>query len=102
VSFAAEFMVFVSMFQTWGLWLLLPILSVVITAGYYLWALQKTMFGPLTDRIDTAHVHDVSWYEGVPVGTLLALIAVFGVFPLAIFQYIEPAVRIIHALLGGG
>jgi NADH-quinone oxidoreductase subunit M len=102
VSFAAEFMVFVSMFQTWGLWLLLPILSVVITAGYYLWALQKTMFGPLTDKIDTAHVHDVSWYEGVPVGTLLALIAVFGVFPLAIFQYIEPAVRIIHALLGGG
>ncbi len=106
VSFAAEFMVFASMFETWGLWLLLPILSVAITAGYYLWALQKTMFGPLTEKIDTSHVHDVDWYEGVPVGALIALIALFGVFPYLIFQYIGPAVDFILPLLprvfGGG
>jgi proton-translocating NADH-quinone oxidoreductase chain M len=102
VSFAAEFMVFASMFQIWSMWLFLPILSVAITAGYYLWALQKSMFGPLTDKIDTTHVHDVSWYEGVPVGALIALIAIFGVFPLAVFQYIGPAVKVVTALLGGG
>jgi NADH:ubiquinone oxidoreductase subunit 4 (subunit M) len=102
VSFAAEFMVFASMFQIWSMWLFLPILSVAITAGYYLWALQRSMFGPLTDRIDTTHVHDVSWFEGVPVGVLIALIAIFGVFPLAVFQYIGPAVKVVTALLGGG
>ena len=102
VSFAAEFMVFASMFQIWSMWLFLPILSVAITAGYYLWALQQSMFGPLTDRIDTDQVHDVSWYEGVPVGALIALIAIFGVFPLAVFQYIGPAVKVITALLPGG
>jgi NADH-quinone oxidoreductase subunit M len=105
VSFAAEFMVFASMFQIWSMWLFLPIISVAITAGYYLWALQRSMFGPLTDRIDTTHVHDVSWYEGVPVGTLIALIAIFGVFPMVVFQYIGPAVKVITALLpslGGG
>jgi len=102
VSFAAEFMVFASMFQIWSLWLFLPIVSVAITAGYYLWALQKSMFGPLTDRIDTTHVHDVSWYEGVPVGALIALIAIFGVFPMVVFQYIGPAVKVITALLPGG
>ena len=102
VSFAAEFMIFASMFQIWSLWLFLPIVSVAITAGYYLWALQKSMFGPLTDRIDTTRVHDVSWYEGVPVGALIALIAIFGVFPMVVFQYIGPAVKVITALLGGG
>jgi proton-translocating NADH-quinone oxidoreductase chain M len=102
VSFAAEFMIFASMFETWGLWLLLPILSVAITAGYYLWALQKTMFGPLTEKIDTSHLHDVDWFEGVPVGALIALIALFGVLPYLIFQYIGPAVDIILPLLGGG
>jgi proton-translocating NADH-quinone oxidoreductase chain M len=102
VSFAAEFMVLASMFQIWSMWLFLPILSVAITAGYYLWALQRSMFGPLTDRIDTTNVHDVSWYEGVPVGVLIALIAIFGVFPLAVFQYIGPAVKVVTALLGGG
>ncbi len=102
VSFAAEFMVFASMFNTWSLWLFLPILSVAITASYYLWALQKSMFGPLTDRIDTAHLRDVDWYEGVPVGSLIALIALFGVFPFLIFQCINPAVDIVTRILGGG
>lgn len=102
VSFAAEFMVFAAMFNTWTMWLFLPILSVAITAGYYLWALQKSMFGPLTEKIDTSHVHDVDWYEGVPVGSLIALIGIFGVFPYLIFQYINPAVDIVTRILGGG
>jgi len=102
VSFAAEFMVFVSMFNTWSLWLFLPIISVAITAAYYLWALQRSMFGPLTNKIDTSHIRDVDWYEGVPVGTLIALIAIFGVFPYLIFQFITPAVEIVTKILGGG
>ncbi|MGQ9587009.1 MAG: complex I subunit 4 family protein [Thermoplasmata archaeon] len=104
VSFAAEFMVFASMFQKWALWLFLPIMSVAITAGYYLWALQKSMFGPLTDRIDTSRVHDVDWYEGVPVSILIALIALFGVFPYVMFTMIGPGVKTvvdIIALAGG-
>jgi len=102
VSFAAEFMVLASMYQTWALWLFLPIISVAITAGYYLWALQRSMFGPMTQKIDTAHVHDISWFEGAPVGILIALIALFGVFPMLIFQYIDPAAKIVLGLLGGG
>jgi NADH-quinone oxidoreductase subunit M len=99
VSFAAEFMVFLSMFDRWALWLFLPIMSVAITAGYYLWALQKSMFGPLTTKIDTSHLKDVEWYEGVPVGSLIALIAVFGVFPYVVFQFITPAADIVARLL---
>jgi NADH-quinone oxidoreductase subunit M len=102
VSFAAEFMVLVSMYQVWALWLFLPIISVAITAGYYLWALQRSMFGPMTQKIDTAHLHDISWFEGAPVGILIALIALFGVFPMLIFQYIDPAAKIVLGLLGGG
>ena len=102
VSFAAEFMVFLSMYKIWTLWLFLPIISVAITAGYYLWALQRSMFGPLTNKIDTSHLRDVDWFEGVPVGTLIALIAIFGVFPSLVFQYITPSVEWISRLLGGG
>lgn len=99
VSFAAEFMVFAAMFQKWSLWLFLPIAAVAVTAAYYLWALQRSMFGPLTDRIDTSHLRDVDWYEGVPVALLILLIALFGVFPKLLFSVIDPAVRV---LLGGG
>jgi NADH:ubiquinone oxidoreductase subunit 4 (subunit M) len=92
----------VSMYEVWGLWLLVPIISVAITAGYYLWALQRSMFGPMTDKIDTSQVHDISWFEGLPVAVLIGLIAIFGVFPLLVFQYIDPAIGIVTRLLGGG
>jgi NADH-quinone oxidoreductase subunit M len=105
VSFAAEFMVFASMFNTWDLWIFLPIVSVAITAAYYLWALQRSMFGPLTTKIDTSHLRDVDWFEGVTVGALILLIAIFGVFPNLIFQFINPAVEVVTRILpivGGG
>jgi NADH:ubiquinone oxidoreductase subunit 4 (subunit M) len=59
------------------------------------------MFDPLTDQIDTTKIHDVSWYEGVPVSILIFLIAIFGVFPLVMFQFINPAAHIVFGLLGG-
>ena len=102
VSFAAEFMVFAATFFEWGMWIFVPITAVAITAGYYLWALQRSMFGPLTDRIDTSHLKDVDWYEGVPVSLLIVLIAIFGVFPALVFSRIAPAVEFVLRALGGG
>ncbi|MCJ7562742.1 MAG: dehydrogenase, partial [Thermoplasmata archaeon] len=102
VSFAAEFMVLYATFAKWSMWVFVPIIAVAITAAYYLWALQKSMFGPMTDKIDTSHLKDVTWYEGVPVAILIVLIAIFGVFPSLIFSKITPAVEILLRLYGGG
>ncbi len=102
VGFPAEFSVFYATFDEWGLWVLVPLASVAITAGYYLWALQRAMFGPYTADIDTSHLKDMDWYESVPVAVLIALIAVFGVFPGLIFSRITPAVEIILGVVGGG
>jgi NADH-quinone oxidoreductase subunit M len=102
VSFAAEFMVFYATFLKWSLWVFVPIVAVAITAAYYLWALQRSMFGPLTDKIDMSHVKDTDWFETVPVSVLIVLIAVFGVLPALIFSRIDPAVEILLRLFGGG
>jgi len=102
VSFPAEFMIFYSIFQSWGLWILVPIASVAITAGYYLWALQRSMFGPLTTRIDTTEIHDANWYEAVPMAILVALISLFGIFPSIMMSRIGDAVSIILSGLGVG
>ncbi|MEW5747429.1 MAG: NuoM family protein [Candidatus Thermoplasmatota archaeon] len=102
VSFAAEFMVLYATFDKWALWVLVPISAVAITAAYYLWALQRSVFGPMTEKIDTSHLKDMDWYEYVPVGVLVALIAVFGVFPGLVFSRIDSAVEIVLRLFGGG
>lgn len=91
VSFVAEFSIFKATYDWIGLWLLLPIASVAITAAYYLWALQRSMFGPLTEKIDTSDIHDANWYESVSMAVLVVLIALFGILP-----------GIMLAAMGGG
>jgi NADH-quinone oxidoreductase subunit M len=99
VGFVAEFSIFTATFEAWGWLLLLPIISVAITAAYYIWAMQRTLFGPLTKDVDMDHVHDVSWFEGIPLGVLSVLIVLFGIMPFLVLQYIVPA---IPKILNGG
>ncbi len=100
VSFPAEFSVFMATFDEFGWILMIPIASVAITAGYYLWALQRTMFGPMTDKIDISKVHDVNWYEAAPLTILIVLIVLFGVLPALAWDLISPSVDIIAGILG--
>jgi proton-translocating NADH-quinone oxidoreductase chain M len=102
VGFLAEFSVFTATFDSFGWLLLLPIISVALTAAYYIWAMQKTLFGPLTKEVDLDHVHDLSWFETVPLIVLTGLIVLFGMLPALIFDYITPSVRILTAVVVGG
>jgi len=72
------------------IWMLLfCMLSLMLTAGYYLWAMQRTLFGPETTKIDLSKVHDVAHYEFAALLVLSILVAFFGVWPDAALQYIE-------------
>jgi NADH-quinone oxidoreductase subunit M len=102
VGFLAEFSVFTATFDSFGWLLLLPIISVAITAAYYIWAMQKTLFGPLTKEVDLDHVHDLSWFETIPLVVLTGLIVLFGMLPALIFDYITPSVKILTAVIVGG
>jgi proton-translocating NADH-quinone oxidoreductase chain M len=57
------------------------LLSLMLTAGYYLWAMQRTLFGRVTTKIDTAHIHDVTKAEGIAMGIMCLMIAIFGLWP---------------------
>ena len=63
-------------------------LSMMLTAGYYLWAMQRTLFGDTTDRIDLEHAHDVSKCEFAALAIMVCLIALFGIWPSLATDYI--------------
>lgn len=95
VGFWGEFPVIFAFYETiygWGMtWLVLfCLLSIMLTAGYYLWAMQRTLFGPETKKIDLTNTHDVSMAEGIALGVLCILVAFFGVWPDAALSFIEP------------
>jgi len=101
VGFVAEFSVMTATFDAFGWLLLIPVTSIAFTVAYYIWAMQRTLFGPLTKEVDADHLHDVYWYEALPMAVLCGLIVLFGMFPALVMDYIRPALGTVLGLLGG-
>jgi NADH-quinone oxidoreductase subunit M len=94
VGFVAEFGLIMAFFdylmsidRPWIV--IFALASLLLTAGYYLWAMQRSIFGKETDKIDLSHAHDVSRSEGLALGALCALIALFGIMPSLIMKMLE-------------
>ncbi|MDR0523880.1 MAG: NADH-quinone oxidoreductase subunit M [Candidatus Methanoplasma sp.] len=103
VGFWAEFGIIFSFYEYASsngmLWLIaFCLIALLLTAGYYLWAMQRTLFGRLTSKIDLSHVHDISRPEAAALGILCLLIIAFGFWPQAAFDFIEPYVGSLGAI----
>ncbi len=101
VGFVAEFGILYSFWEvianTPQMWMIVfGMLSMMLTAGYYLWAMQRTLFGDLTTKIDFEHgvhggpVHDISKTEFLAMGIMCAMIALFGIMPAFATDFITP------------
>ncbi|MCL2148317.1 MAG: NADH-quinone oxidoreductase subunit M [Methanomassiliicoccaceae archaeon] len=94
VGFWAEFGIIFSFYNYVEplnmLWLVaFCLISLLLTAGYYLWAIQRSMFGRLTTKIDLSHIHDLSRPEVIALGAVCALIALFGLWPDLALGFID-------------
>jgi len=87
VGFVAEFTVFLGVYAAWGLLLAIPILTVVVTAAYYIYSAQRAFFGPLNPKWEKAE--DAHAYETAPLAVLTILFVVFGVMPLLFLASIQ-------------
>jgi NADH-quinone oxidoreductase subunit M len=103
MGFIAEFTLFAAVWQAWGWWILLPIWSILVTAGYYLWALQRAFYGPEKRHadVDWEHMHDVPRTEQWAMATLVILAAVFGILPALLMGQYNDWTESVFALIGG-
>jgi len=103
-SFWSEFMVFVGAysgdpFGPWRRLILIPLISIVITAAYYVYTMQRVLFGELPETIKEAH--DLPPYEKASYVVLLALIFAVGIFPVWILSMIHDYAVTALPWLGG-
>jgi NADH-quinone oxidoreductase subunit M len=74
-------------------------IGTVLTAGYFLWMLQRVNLGKLPDRwrgADFGDIETVEWLAWVP---MLVLIVVLGVYPRLVFGVTTDAVdRLVAAI----
>ncbi len=87
VGFVAEFTVFIGVYAAFGLLVFVPILTVVLTAAYYIWAMQRAIFGPLNPKWET--MPDLHRFEVAPLAVLVASFAVFGIAPVLFLSFLS-------------
>jgi len=96
-GFAAELFIFLGAFHSTvlpaaPLFTTIAMFGIVIVAGYLLWAMQRTLFGPF--RVDTDYeITRAARHDVVPLVTLIVIIVALGTFPELIFAMIQDAVN---------
>jgi NADH-quinone oxidoreductase subunit M len=74
----------------------------ILTAGYFLWMLQRVNLGTMPERWKEHSLSDVITVEWVAWLPLLIGIVVLGLYPRLIFGVTDEAVRGLMSVLGGG
>src|SRR5712692_1504897 len=86
-GFISEFLVLNGSFATLPWHTVFAATSVIITAAYYLWTIQRIFLGNLNPKY--AHLPDLNWRERLTLYPLGALAVVFGVYPNVLLKLIN-------------
>ena len=85
-GFVAELMVLLAYWPEYGWWILLPGFVLAITAAYYLWSMQRTIFegGDETQppaSLNGEPVPDIADSEKISMVIMAAFTILFGIMP---------------------
>jgi NADH-quinone oxidoreductase subunit M len=87
-GFVAEITIFFGAFAAHKEVAAVALLGVLLAAGYVMWMLQRTIFGPRDEK--WAHLEDAkTWWEFGSLGVLAAAIILLGVYPAIVMDLFE-------------
>ena len=89
-GFVSEILVFFGAFRAFPVQTVLSVLGIILAAGYILWMLERSLFGPRRERF--ADITDASPLEAVPLALLVASIVLVGVYPAFLTSVFETAI----------
>jgi NADH-quinone oxidoreductase subunit M len=99
-GFIAEFQIFAGSLGPAPVATALSLLGILVTAGLFLWALQRLLLG--TSRSAGSRFADLRGYETASIAPLVLLSLVIGLVPRWLLDVIEPAARTVVAAVSGG
>ena len=103
-SFWSEFLVFTGFYsgaalEPWRKLIVIPLISIAVTAAYYLWTLHKVVMGEPNPNL--GGLHDLNRHERISYAVLLALIIFVGLFPLPFLGMTSDYSGFLAGLVGG-
>ena len=89
-TFVSEFMVLIGSFGRYKVAAIIAAVGIVLAAFYMLWLYQRTMTGPVIEKVKG--MKDLNPREIAVVAPLILLLVAIGFFPKPILNVIDPAV----------
>ena len=85
-GFVAEVAVLIAFYMAFGWWVLLPAVTLIVTATYYLWSMQRTIFegdgeAQLPPTMHGDEPRDITWHENTGMLILGVLAVIYGIYP---------------------
>jgi proton-translocating NADH-quinone oxidoreductase chain M len=87
IQFPAEFTALLATWDKLGFWVLIPLFTLVVTAAFYIWMMQRLLFG--TPKGIPATAHDLPYAEALAMGVLVALTVIYGILPNLLVHFIQ-------------
>lgn len=91
-GFIGEFLVLAGSFQTYPLLATVAAVSVILSAVFVLWALQRVLFNPL-DNPENKKVPDMNWREVAMMVPVAGIIFYIGLHPAPLLRRMEPRLQ---------
>ncbi|MGD0785175.1 MAG: NADH-quinone oxidoreductase subunit M [Sedimentisphaerales bacterium] len=98
-GFVSEFMSLLGSYAAFKIITIVSVLGIVITAGYFLYMLQRVLMGPLNEKL--AGIIDINKRELFTLIPLMAIAILIGVYPLAALKFQMAAIEQLIQKLGG-
>ena len=96
-GFVAEFGILSGSYHTMPIFVILAAISIPFTAGYHLWAVQRTMFGPYNEYL--GDVKEIKWFEFLPLAVWTIIFVILGIYPEPIIGMMQTTAE--YFLLSG-
>ncbi|MBI5490776.1 MAG: NADH-quinone oxidoreductase subunit M [Deltaproteobacteria bacterium] len=74
--------------------------AVVITAGYYLWTMQRMFLGQMNTK--WSHLWDMTWRERLTLYPLAAVTILLGFWPTPVFNLVNTSLHHLVGVITGG
>ena len=99
-GFVAELLVFLGAYRAYDWPTVLAVLGIVLAAGYILWMMERTFFGPRRERF--ADLTDASLVEAAPLALMVICIIGVGIYPALLTDMFETALDPMVQAINGG
>ncbi len=98
-GFISEFMSLLGAYPVFKLITIISALGLIITAGYFLYMLQRILLGPLNEK--WANIFDINKRELFTLIPLIVIVILIGVYPLSALKYQLAAINDLILKIGG-